>query len=112
MWFPIHRKDGQPLWRMSGRRLRPFTAWGMLVTLVLYIAASAPHRVHHIGEHDEQSDCLVLSLTQHTPGDASLWYFPPIPAPAGMYTLLQRTGAILTRPDDICRARAPPLQNA
>jgi hypothetical protein len=112
MRFPALRKDNKLLWHMRGRPLRPLTAWGVLVTLVLYIAISGPHRVHHIGEHDEQPDCLILFLTQHTPGDESLWYFPPILAPVGVHTLLQCLGAILTRPDGTCQARAPPPQHS
>lgn len=108
MGFPTLRKDSPPGWAPGGGRCRPLTAWGVLVALWLYIVVSGPHRVHHIGEHDEQPDCLVLFVTQHTPGDESLCYCPPTLARVGRHALLQRSDAITTRPDGALHARAPP----
>lgn len=106
------RKDHPPGWGPGKRGWHPLAAWSVLVALGLYIAVSGPHRVHHIGEHAEQSDCLVWFLTQHTPGDASLSDFSPPLAPFSQNALLQRADAITTRPAGAFYARAPPQRRS
>jgi hypothetical protein len=111
MQFPIVWKAGTSLWRIRRERLCPHAAWSVLVALVLYIAASGPHHVHHLGEHDARPVCPVLFLIEHMPGEESLCYCPPAFMPIRASALLPCSGITLTRPLDAFRARAPPLQH-
>jgi hypothetical protein len=100
------------------RRIIAFCA---LLCLLILIAVSGPHLVHHLADlhaghshadpHKSQStDCLVLSLMQHTPlvGDfcASFQTSLPIAAQAGDKPQLLTAG--IARPT--FQARSPPTR--
>jgi hypothetical protein len=94
-------------------------ALGVLLCFGILIAASGPHLVHHLADrHPEPfhpqpytsrpTDCLVLSLMQHTPlaGDffAPLPVFLPMVEPTSCAHRLQAA----TAPRPIVQARSPP----
>jgi hypothetical protein len=111
-----------PMSHAVGQRLavtNRLIALGVLLCFGLLMAGSGPHLVHHLDDlhpglphpqtHTSQpTDCLVLSLMQHTPfvGD----FFPPLPVflftaePARCAHRLQTAIA----PRSIYQARAPP----
>jgi hypothetical protein len=111
-----------PMSNTMGRRLavtNRLKALGVLLCFGLLMAGSGPHLVHHLDDlhpglphpqtHTSQpTDCLVLSLMQHTPlaGD----FFPSLPVflstaePARCAHRLQA----VTAPRPIVQARSPP----
>jgi hypothetical protein len=95
-------------------------ALGILLCLLLLIAVSGPHLVHHLDDlyaehshsdtHKSQSaDCLVLSLMQHTPllGD----FFTPRQAclPITEQTSGEPQRQTVGTPRSTVHARSPPI---
>ena len=111
-----------PMSKAIGRRITiadRLISLGVLLCFAILMAASGPHLVHHLADlhsgsphpqpyTSQPTDCLVLSLMQHTPlaGD----FFAPLPVflataePASWAHRLQ--AATATRP--IVQARSPP----
>jgi hypothetical protein len=115
-------RDKRPVSNAVGQRLtitNRLIALGVLLCFGTLMTASGPHLVHHLADrhpgplhpqsHPSQpTDCLVLSLMQHTPlaGDffASLAVFLSTAEPAMCTLRLQAARAL--RP--IHQARSPP----
>jgi hypothetical protein len=111
-----------PMSKAVGQRITltdRLIALGVLLSFGILMGASGPHLVHHLADlhsgpphpqpnSSQPTDCLVLSLMQHTPfvGD----FFPPLPVflftaePARCAHRLQTAIA----PRSIYQARAPP----
>jgi len=114
---PMSRAVGQCV--TIGDRL---IALGVLLCLDILMAASGPHLVHHLADlhpgppHQQThtsfpTDCLVLSLMQHTPltGDffASLLVFL---STAEQASCTPRQQAVTT-PRPTFQARSPPIMS-
>jgi hypothetical protein len=111
-----------PMSKAIGQRITiadRLIALGMLLCFGILMAASGPHLVHHLADrhpepfhpqpHPSQpTDCLVLSLMQHTPltGDfsACLAVFLSTAEPTSCVHRLQAA----TAPRPIVQARSPP----
>ena len=110
--------SGLPQFHRTSQRLSTLC---VVLGLFTFLAASGPHRVHHLGEiaipgehhsHDrpaqELPDCPVLFLTQHTPVAES--GPPPLvaPVPAAERIFLQWTCRLPECPWYGFQTRSPP----
>lgn len=108
----VSGRKNHPSWGLRRSGLRLLSVMGSLCALVLFLAVSAPHRVHHIGHDDDQVNCPVWHATQHTPAEASLRGFSSPPLDAGAPPLFRALGGPLPRRVATLHPRAPPQCSA
>jgi hypothetical protein len=105
------------LWDTWGLRLCTLS---VILAFTSLIAASGPHLVHHLmdlprpADHHTHADaprppdCVVFSLTQHTPVAEGVRDSLPMPLPLGKVSVIERPIMVRAALWSLVLARAPP----
>jgi hypothetical protein len=92
------------------RHSRRLTVWTLALILLVFVADSAVHSVHHLNDPRGAAHCQVLSLVQHLHGNAAACpTVGSVPTDAGSAFVPAATfprSDVPLRPD---QGRAPPL---
>jgi len=108
-----------PPWRSSrpaSHAARLYSGWlpthlGALCVvfgLLVSIAASAPHLVHHLDHQYKPTECLLFSLAHHSSVTKSVAFSLPIPLPRAEEPIVAQPLPTVEAPTCSFRSRAPP----
>lgn len=92
--------------REHGRRPRA-TALAATLLMLAFVAASAPHLVHHALGTDEARDCRLLVAADHADATVPAVDLPPVPQVARRLSETPRRWPAVGAPPVACE-RAPP----